>query len=93
MTTPIAKSNGEVNRMINGVETITYYKHHYVRKTGLKKKIKQQITSAKLTLLKSLLGEPGETIPYHGDIVAFGDGIVYMRKIIESEIKELEKDG
>jgi hypothetical protein len=34
---------GKVNRMVNELETITYYKHHYVRKTGLKKKIKQLI--------------------------------------------------
>lgn len=27
--------------MVDGLETITYYKHHYVRKTGLKREIKK----------------------------------------------------
>ena len=31
---------GKINRLINECETITYYKHHYIRKTGLKKKLK-----------------------------------------------------
>lgn len=35
--------NGEVKHLVNSLETITYYKHHYVRKTGLKKAIKQLI--------------------------------------------------
>lgn len=30
-----------VNRSVNEIETITYHKHHYVRKTGIKKLIKQ----------------------------------------------------
>lgn len=29
-----------VNDTVNEIETITYHKHHYVRKTGLKKIIK-----------------------------------------------------
>jgi hypothetical protein len=32
-----------INEMVNQLETITYHKHHYVRKTGLKKAIKQAI--------------------------------------------------
>lgn len=35
------KFNKQVNQLINSLETITYYKHHYVRKTGLKKAIKK----------------------------------------------------
>lgn len=36
----LRESNAKVNRTVNELETITYYKHHYVRKTGLKKAIK-----------------------------------------------------
>ena len=36
-----AAFNKRVNQMVNSLETITYYKHHYVRKTGLKRKIKE----------------------------------------------------
>ena len=41
MLTP--KQRGELNQLINGLETITYYGHHYVRKTGLKKALKDYI--------------------------------------------------
>jgi hypothetical protein len=36
----------EVRDMVDGLETITYYKHHYVRKTGLKREIKKLISKA-----------------------------------------------
>jgi hypothetical protein len=39
-------NGGKVNKMVNDLETITYYKHHYVRKAGLKKKIKELIKEA-----------------------------------------------
>lgn len=39
--TPI--ENKRINELVNELETITYYKHHYVRKTGLKKTIKETI--------------------------------------------------
>lgn len=32
-----------INEIINELETITHFKHHYVRKTGLKKAIKETI--------------------------------------------------
>lgn len=43
MLTPkeLARRNRKVNDLVNSLETITYYKHHYVRKTGLKRAIKQ----------------------------------------------------
>lgn len=37
------KANALVNRTINNLETITYHKHHYVRKTGLKKIVKKLV--------------------------------------------------
>lgn len=37
----LAKRNKKVNDLVNSVETITYYKHHYIRKTGLKRRIKE----------------------------------------------------
>lgn len=58
-----------VNTMVNSLETITYYKHHYVRKTGLKKAIKQLIQDerkeARIEELKKAstqldYSEPGE---------------------------------
>lgn len=33
----------QIARMIDELETITYFKHHYVRKTGLKRKIKKLV--------------------------------------------------
>lgn len=43
-----ARFNKQVNDMVNSLETITYYKHHYVRKTGLKRKIKDLIIQARI---------------------------------------------
>lgn len=43
-----ARFNKWVNDMVNDLETITYYKHHYVRKTGLKRKIKDLIIQARI---------------------------------------------
>lgn len=36
-----------VRDLINSLETITYYKHHYVRKTGLKREIKAMLANYK----------------------------------------------
>jgi hypothetical protein len=33
----------KINDLVNSAETITYYKHHYIRKTGLKKAIKNLV--------------------------------------------------
>lgn len=38
-----AQLNKKINDLVNSLEIITYYKHHYVRKTGLKKAIKKFI--------------------------------------------------
>lgn len=37
------KFNKRVNQMVNELEVLTYYKHHYVRKRGLKTKIKELV--------------------------------------------------
>lgn len=36
-----AEINKLVNQLVNELETITYYHHHYVRKSGLKKRLKR----------------------------------------------------
>ena len=39
------KVRGSINRLVNSVETITYHKHHYVRKTGLKTALKLYLST------------------------------------------------
>lgn len=46
---------GRVNRAINQLESITYYKHHYIRKTGVKKIIKELLADQRTALIRDLL--------------------------------------
>jgi hypothetical protein len=51
VTTPAM--NKRVNQAVNKIETITFYKHHYVRKAGLKKVIKELMHEAILEALQN----------------------------------------
>lgn len=62
-TTPAM--NKRVNQAINELETITYYKHHYVRKTGLKKAIKELMSEAILESIQNPIQHHIDTIDSH----------------------------
>lgn len=89
----LRESNAKVNRMVNELETITYYKHHYVRKTGLKKAIKallaDEVRKARLDELKrnAYYSQPRKTDPPRLC------GIDMEEEQVNKRITELEKEG
>ncbi len=89
----LRESNAKVNRMVNELETITYYKHHYVRKTGLKKAIKallaEEVRKARIDELKrnAYYSQPRKTDPL------WLCGIDMTEEQVNDRIAELEKEG
>ena len=89
----LRESNAKVNRMVNELETITYYKHHYVRKTGLKKAIKallaEEVRKARIDELKrnAYYSQPRKTDPLRLC------GIDMTEEQVNDRITELEKEG
>ena len=89
----LRESNAKVNRMVNELETITYYKHHYVRKTGLKKAIKallaEEVRKARIDELKrnAYYSQPRKTDPLRLC------GIDMEEEQVNKRITELEKEG
>lgn len=93
----LRESNTRVKDMVNELETITYYKHHYVRKTGLKKAIKallaEEVRKARIDELKRLREVTGLKTPpvsrYHD---GYHDAMAVIYHTNNTRIKQLEKD-
>lgn len=90
----LRESNAKVNRMVNELETITYYKHHYVRKTGLKKAIKALLAEEVRKAIEKIAQE--NTVNFFG--IQEGSDISTKKKwvqVIKTQdiLEQLEKEG
>ena len=91
-------SNTRVKDMVNELETITYYKHHYVRKTGLKKAIKALLAEEVRKAILAGWRQAGEGYNNEEDYNnEYWSGKITLdeieKQVIEDALAELEKEG
>lgn len=77
----------KVKELVNNLETITYYKHHYVRKTGLKRAIKQLLLEATDEAVQKKLHELAEAGNQFGKRMGSAEaGWAHIRDLIQAQL-------